>query len=102
MPQVIQAKCPHCRNVLRIPSEWLSKPIRCKHCKQTFQAKAKPPAPVAIAAPATAAKVAVAQPAHVNGVQGAPPVMAAPPRAASNDPFGFDDDDTPTAAAEVA
>ena len=41
MTQVVQARCPHCQNVLRIPQEWLTQPMRCKHCKNTFQAKSR-------------------------------------------------------------
>src|SRR5438309_1552313 len=47
MPQVVQARCPHCKNMLRIPAEWMSQPMKCKHCQQVFQAK-----PRAAAAPA--------------------------------------------------
>src|ERR1043166_5894615 len=39
MTQVIQAACPHCRQVLRIPAEWASLPLKCKHCQQMFQAR---------------------------------------------------------------
>ena len=39
MAQVVQARCPHCKNMLRIPAEWLDKPMKCKHCQQLFQAK---------------------------------------------------------------
>lgn len=49
MMQVVQARCPHCQTVLRIPTEWVAKPMRCKHCQKVFQTKspsavpAKPP-----------------------------------------------------------
>src|SRR5687767_14821869 len=87
MPQVVQAKCPHCDNVLRIPAEWLSKPMRCKHCQKTFQAKAK--SEPALAKPVGAKQpVPVGQPA--TAVQTAP--AAPPPKAPSTDPFGFDDE----------
>jgi hypothetical protein len=62
MAQVVQGKCPHCKNSLRIPAEWVYKSMRCKFCKKAFQAKK----------PAEAA------------------TLAAPRR--SDDPFGFDDD----------
>jgi hypothetical protein len=39
--RVVQADCPSCKNTLRIPANWLSEPIRCKHCGLVFQAKAK-------------------------------------------------------------
>src|SRR5205085_12407987 len=42
MYQVVHAKCPHCKNLLRIPADWLAQPMRCKHCHLIFQAKAKP------------------------------------------------------------
>ena len=65
MSEIVQAKCPNCRNVLRIPAEWVEKPMRCKHCQQSFQARSKA-APVASAhvAPAATAR-ALAQPPAV-------------------------------------
>ena len=39
MAQVVQARCPRCQNMLRIPVEWLTQPMKCKHCQQIFQAK---------------------------------------------------------------
>lgn len=65
MPDVVQAKCPYCKNLLRIPALWIEQPMRCKHCRQAFQARKR----------ATAAPVAVA-------------VRAAP--IASSNPFAFD------------
>ena len=44
MSSVVQATCPGCRQVLRIPARWLGKPIRCKHCGTVLHAK--PPAPL--------------------------------------------------------
>ena len=97
MSQVVQAKCPHCQNVLRIPAEWVSKSMRCKHCKSTFQAKANSStsANVPIAAPSATAKSApavkpVAKAAPVAAVAVAQPAAAAPPPPASGSPFGFD------------
>ncbi len=67
MAQVVQAKCPHCQNMLRIPAAWLSQPMKCKFCQQIFQTKAAaatgvpsvtamtplpPVAPAGVAAPA--------------------------------------------------
>lgn len=81
MTQVVQAKCPHCSNVLRIPAEWLGKSMRCKLCKNTFQAQAKNSASasanVMAAAPAKAS-TPVAKPANVS--QSAP--VAAKPATA--------------------
>jgi hypothetical protein len=39
MTRVVQARCPSCKNVLRIPAEWLTQPMKCKHCLQIFQAR---------------------------------------------------------------
>jgi hypothetical protein len=50
MPEVVQAKCPGCKQTLRIPADWLNQPVRCKHCGTLLQAKHKP----APAAPASA------------------------------------------------
>lgn len=76
MSQVIQSKCPKCQNVLRIPADWIGKSMRCKHCKEVFQAQARAAVPVA---------AAVAKPA----VAVARPASARP--AANGDPFAFDD-----------
>lgn len=37
----VQAQCPGCRAVLRIPDDWLDKPIRCKHCNLVIQLRQK-------------------------------------------------------------
>ncbi len=82
MAQVVQAKCPHCKNVLRIPAEWADKPMRCKHCQKTFQGKAKPkPTPASVQ---TAEPVA----ALTNGHVAAAPVAVA--RRPSGNDFSFD------------
>jgi Caspase domain len=47
MPEVVQARCPHCKNVLHIPVQWMHQPMRCKHCRQIFQARQKPATPQA-------------------------------------------------------
>src|SRR5688572_253568 len=89
--QVVQAKCPHCQNLLRIPADWLSRTMRCKFCKNTFQASAELPLATNVTAaapvntPASAAPIAMPASAMQ---QGAPPVA---PRPSSGDPFGFDD-----------
>jgi hypothetical protein len=87
MMQVVQAKCPHCQNVLRIPADWLAKPMRCKFCKQVIQAKANGAATTA-AAPAAA-------PAQVKNRQPAP---AATPARRGGGVFSFEDDQDPTPA----
>jgi hypothetical protein len=80
MAQVVQARCPHCKQVLRIPSQWLFQPMRCKHCRQTFQARPKsatPPPP----AKSLHVKPAAALPA---------PPQAIPLPAKPVNPFDFD------------
>ena len=58
--QVVQATCPGCKAVLRIPADWLHKPIRCKNCGTTMQtrgpATATPPPQVAAKPPVLPAK----------------------------------------------
>jgi hypothetical protein len=81
MSQFVQARCPQCKLVLRIPAEWVYQPMRCKHCGQVFQARQPPPAapPPAPARPAAAP----APPAPVKPAAPAPAVpvkpAAAPP-----------------------
>lgn len=105
MSQVVQARCPHCQNVLRIPEEWLTRAMRCKHCKKTFQAQAKVSTNVPVGLPASTATKAgapvakpvqpipVAKPANAVA-PGAP--LAGPPRSPGDQPFGFDEDDAPS------
>ncbi len=92
MTQVVQAKCPFCQNVLRIPADWLAQPMRCKYCKQVIQAK--PPAgtlATPITASAAQANVAVAAPPEAATAV----VAGAPPRRSSGDPFSFDEGPEP-------
>lgn len=51
---IVQAKCPGCQNMLRIPADWVDKPIRCKHCGMVIQAQRKSTS-AAAPAPARAA-----------------------------------------------
>ena len=55
MSGIVQATCPGCKNILRIPADWTDKPIRCKHCGLVMQSK-KPQATLAAAAPPAAAR----------------------------------------------
>jgi hypothetical protein len=91
MSAVVQATCPGCNNVLRIPADWLHQAIRCKQCGTVLQARTpaarpvKNPAPQPKKAPpAQAVPAAVARPAAT--------YRAAP---ANGSPFGdLADDDT--------
>jgi hypothetical protein len=100
MSQVIQAKCPHCQNVLRIPEEWLAQAMRCKRCRNIFMAKTKsntsptPSYPVAAPAVSVPAPIPTAKPAHA--APAPQPAMAMPVAhapAPPHDPFGFDVDE---------
>src|SRR4051812_32483753 len=41
MSSAIKVRCPGCRNLLRIPADWLDRPIQCKHCSKRFRAQPK-------------------------------------------------------------
>ncbi|MFO0841377.1 MAG: hypothetical protein U0797_03115 [Gemmataceae bacterium] len=82
MSQVVQAACPGCKSVLRIPSGWIGQPIRCKNCNTVL--KAKPPAAPSpglgrVVAPASPEPAVVPQPA----------LIATP--AGLSSPFAFDE-----------
>jgi hypothetical protein len=85
MAQLVQSKCPGCKNVLRIPADWLHQPIRCKHCGLVMQAKQPAaPAPTPAAPPqappkrpaAPAPRPVQAVPAPAAGTPAAPAVPA--------------------------
>jgi hypothetical protein len=85
MLQVIQAICPKCRNLLRIPADWLGRTMRCKHCQEVFEARSKSPAALVSAPAVPATAPTPLRPA------------ASPPAARSRnaDPFAFDDEPEP-------
>src|SRR5262249_44210436 len=39
MSSIVEARCPGCANLLRIPADWLHDSLRCKHCHTIFQAR---------------------------------------------------------------
>src|SRR5262245_37700174 len=41
MSQILQARCPGCQKVLRLPAEWVSATVRCKHCSLVVRVKSK-------------------------------------------------------------
>jgi hypothetical protein len=97
MTQVVQAKCPKCKNVLRIPADWLGRAMRCKHCGEVFQARAKgSEAASAVAASGPAEAPARSAPA---AAQPGRPAQAPRPthRPHNDDPFAFHDDPEPAA-----
>jgi len=93
MSAIVQATCPGCKNVLRIPAAWLGQAFKCKHCGQVIQARDKAPAPRP-----TADQVApkpVAKPVAIPVAQAAPSKAT---RSANGDPFSFESNDRAAAA----
>jgi hypothetical protein len=66
MSNLVQAVCPTCKNLLRMPADWVRQPVRCKHCGQVLQARAPaaapPPARPTPAAPVAPAPVPLVSP----------------------------------------
>lgn len=86
---LMQANCPGCRAVLRIPAGWMHQPIRCKHCGMVIQLQQKaapsapPPAiPVGRAAAPAPPAMRVSPPAAIRVPPPPPPAairVPAPP-----------------------
>ncbi len=88
MSTVVQATCPGCKQVLRIPADWLNQPFRCKNCRTIIQAKA-PPAPArppVAAKPAAPPRAAVKPPASSGAKKPLPPAAVAVPQARPTPP----------------
>jgi len=54
MAQVVKAQCPGCGTTLRIPTQWLGRPVRCKKCQCVVRSSAEaipPQAPVPVSRP---------------------------------------------------
>ncbi len=54
MSEVVQATCPGCNKVLRIPGGWVAESLRCKHCGLVVQVRrtaAPPPKAIPVALP---------------------------------------------------
>jgi hypothetical protein len=102
MAQLVQSKCPGCKNILRIPADWLHQPIRCKHCGLVMHAKqpaapartpAAPPPASPKRTPAPAPRPAQVVPAPAAVTPAAPAVPAS-----GGSPFAdltADDEDEP-------
>jgi hypothetical protein len=81
MVGVVQATCPGCRKVLRIPADWLYQAVRCKHCGMS--ASVQPvvsPSPPLPAIAAFSSQPAPAAPVNSSGVAtaAADPIVASP------------------------
>src|SRR5438046_1093457 len=83
MSAVTKVRCPGCKNLLRIPTDWLAKPIRCKHCAKRFRAalKDRPAEDAAQGPPPQQAAAAEFVP---------PPPPRAEPAPAETNVFAFD------------
>ncbi|MBM3981972.1 MAG: hypothetical protein FJ304_17200, partial [Planctomycetes bacterium] len=69
MEATVRATCPQCKNVLRIPAQWMGQAVKCKNCGAMVRTKAKaddagtaPAAPV-VTPPAPAPTAAAPAPA---------------------------------------
>ena len=83
--QVLQATCPGCKTILRIPAEWANQPIRCKQCGMTFQTKvigavAPPPKPAPPPPPPRASKTPAPAARPVKKAPPPPPPTPRPAR----------------------
>jgi len=110
MSQIVQAQCPHCRNSLRIPADWVGRMMRCKYCQNQFQSRVATPAMAA--APVMAATaigssegpfvLETTEPAPI-----APMPMALPPAASPNTfqpdaaPFDMETSGAPANAVKI-
>lgn len=69
MSATVQATCPGCRNVLRIPADWADRALKCKKCGTVVQARkrtaAASPASLPTAVPVPAAPPVAAYPQPV-------------------------------------
>lgn len=87
MSATVQATCPGCRNVLRIPAEWAEKALKCKKCGTVVQARRKASGGTGTAPSMPAAPT----PAYPQPVPVPQPVIYAPPAYADEpDPFATD------------
>lgn len=74
MSAVVQVQCPHCRQMLRVPADWVGRTMRCKHCQNGFQARASAaPASGAAKAPAPVPPPAAAAAQPPQAKKGPPP-----------------------------
>jgi hypothetical protein len=88
MVEVVELQCPACQHMLRVPSDWADQVMRCKHCKNVFQAHRKaasPPAPPTPEPPALG--ILISSPAKAPAPVA---VQVASPPPAGGSPFVFD------------
>jgi hypothetical protein len=97
MSAVVQAICPGCQRVLRIPANWLGQAFKCKHCGTIIQARAKAPDPAPAAPPARPVALPVGRTAP-KPVSRPAAVTTKPARSSPADPFAFDDAASPASS----
>jgi len=98
MLQVVQAACPKCKNLLRIPADWLDRPMRCKHCQEVFQARSKAPQTPVAGQAVTAPSPPATSPAARMPAARMPAAPTPTARIRNGDPFAFDDEPDPAQA----
>jgi hypothetical protein len=69
MATVVEAACPGCKRVLRIPAEWMHQAVRCKHCGIVVCARptAVPASPLPASPHVAAVRAAVPTPPSPSG-----------------------------------
>ena len=83
MSMIVQATCPGCKKVLRIPADWLKEAFRCKHCRTVIQARvsgpvaASPPPPLPARKTPPPAKHKTPLPVAKVAAPAAPPALPA-------------------------
>jgi hypothetical protein len=99
MTGIVEAACPGCKKLLRIPSNWIDQPLRCKHCGMVVSARVvtSPTArAVPVAAPAAAPRTA-ASPIPVAMPVASPHALAiAQPASVGTNAFSSLDEDAGT------
>lgn len=84
MSTAINATCPGCKKVLKVPTQWVNQVIRCKFCNMAMQIKPNIPQPQSGVKPNSATQSPqaagnVSSRAPVTGSGAVPPLPAVPP-----------------------
>jgi hypothetical protein len=85
MTGIVEAACPGCKKLLRIPANWIDQPLRCKHCGMVVSARVVAPS----APPAIPIATPVASPLPIAKPVAAPPPPAAIPHPSPVGPNAF-------------
>lgn len=93
MTATVQAVCPGCRNILRIPIDWAERAMKCKKCGMVVQGRKRPtdtpPAPSAVPPPAPAMPVQQQPQYPVAPPQSYPQPNYAQPQAYPQQPYTY-------------